>query len=274
MTTSCEHFFTSNFPSPHTIRQDIEEHGFHVYREAIQKNVFAEIQDFWTQFFLSAPPCRNFVRGGLYLGEENFNSFSRNHNWNLYRYFDFLWNEPTHELSQKLAVAIHKKRNQAQGFDESYGLEYSPNCYGIYISVSHYPLDGGFFFPHTDGHSDIPLLHFMLPLTFKNKEYSEGGLVCYDKTGEKIDVDAQMSPGSIVFFDGRQRHAVEPIHQHSPTSAESRLGRIALFAVPTIFQKNSKVPALLRDSKNSFFFGLEGIALKARKTVNRAFNRS
>ena len=142
---------------------------------------------------------------------------------------------------------IHKKRNLAQGESEGYGLNYNPQCYGIYISTSYYIPETGFCKVHADAHSkDIPLLHFMLPITFKGIDYKSGGLFCYDKDGKKIDVDEEMKPGSIVFYDGRQEHGVDTIIPYP----EKNLGRLAIFAIPTLFlRKNDKASGTSRFSR-------------------------
>ena len=74
----------------------------------------------------------------------------------------------------------------------------------------------------------------MAPLIFKGVDSDNGGLVCYSKSGEKIDVDAAMKPGSVLFFDGAQKHGVEKI---IPFADKKPIGRIAFFAIPVHFHK-------------------------------------
>jgi len=188
---------------------------------------------------LKNKPNRQVARGNLTFGEQNFNSYTESNFWHLYRHFDFLWNKPTHELTRNVAVSIHKIRNLAQNFSEDYGLTLlSPKYYGIYISTSYYSPETGFCKVHADAHEkEMPLLHFMLPITFKGKDYKAGGLVCYDKNEEKVDVDELVSPGSIVFYDGRQEHGVETIIPYS----DKNIGRLAVFAIPTFFHRKNEI---------------------------------
>ena len=262
-------FFTNQFPSPEKIRDDVTRKGFEVYHNVIHPDVYQKLRDYWLNYFTTSNEARNFVRGGMYLGEKNFNSFSKNHHWNLYRYFDFLWNEPPHDISREIAVAIHRERNQAQGFDPEYGLRYDPSGYSVYVSVSYYPPDGGFFEDHEDGYSDHPLLHYMLPITFQGEDYKAGGLIAFTKDGEKVDVDAEMKPGSLLFFDGRQRHGVEPIVPYE----EKPLGRLALFAIPAFFKKAVETPVAIRDIKNRLLWTAEGIALPAIQRARQFLGR-
>ena len=44
----------------------------------------------------------------------------------------------------------------------------------------------GFLHAHADGHGEDPILHYMLPLTFKGSGFMEGGLVVWDKEDNKI----------------------------------------------------------------------------------------
>ena len=233
-------FFTSKFPSPEVISKDVNEFGYKVYPDAINSEIYQVIREFWLDYFSKNKPERNIARGNIRLGEENFNSYSETKFWRLYRHFDFLWNEPTHELTMDVTVGIHKKRNLAQNLNEDYGLNYNPKGYGIYISTSYYMPETGFCKIHADAHDkEIALLHFMLPITFKGKDYKEGGLVCNNKNGEKIDVDELMEPGSIVFYDGRQEHGVETIIPYP----DKNIGRLAVFAIPTFFLKQNEKPS-------------------------------
>lgn len=240
-------YFTENFPTSEQISKDLSDFGCKIYPNAVKPEIYQKIRDFWLDYFSTNKPNRDVARGNIMLGEQNFNSYSDTKFWKLFRHFDFLWNEPTHELSNNVAIDIHKKRNLAQGNPETYGLNYNSQCYGVYISTSYYMPNTGFCKIHADAHDkDVPLIHFMLPITFKNSDYQKGGLFCYDKSGKKIDVDEEMEPGSIVFYDGRQEHGVDTIVPYP----EKNIGRLAIFAIPTFFiRKDEKLTGKSRFSR-------------------------
>ena len=233
-------FFTDNFPSPDQITKDIQETGFKVYSNAIVTDVYDEIRTFWLDYFSKDQPHREVARGDLLLGEENFNSYTDKKFWSLYRHFDFLWNEPTHQLTTDIAIELHKIRNNALNLPVEYGLNYNPECYGFYISTSYYP-PNGMMTPHSDGFPDnkkkFQLLHFMLPITFQGQDYQDGGLVIYDKNDQKINVDEIMTPGSIIFYDGLFKHGVDKIIPYE----NKNIGRLAMFAVPVYFLKEKPI---------------------------------
>jgi len=231
-------YLTNNFPSPFTIKEDIVKEGFKIYPDVISSNHVNEMRDFWLSFFNENKPQKEVLRGDMSLGQENFNSFTDSDFWTLYRNFDFLWNEPTHKLTQDLSIELNKIRNLALGQPENYGLYYNPECYGFYTSTSYYPPNSGRLETHEDGYpvgfDKFALLHFMVPLTFKGIDHEKGGLTYHNKAGEKIDVDELMKPGSILFFDGAMKHGVDNI---IPFIDKQSVGRLAFFAIPIIFHK-------------------------------------
>jgi hypothetical protein len=235
------------FPSPETIEADIARDGFKVYPAAVRLEPLQEIKEFWTGYFGGSRPNRRAVRSHLRLGEENFNSYSDTAQWCLFRDFDFLWNPPTHPLTRDLGVEVHRVRNKAQRFEEQRGLEYSADSYGIYISTSCYPPRTGRLRGHSDGHQGAPILQYMVPFTHKGIDYETGGLFVHDLSGTKVDVDALMKPGDIVFFDGRVVHGVDTIGAAGPTP-----GRIASFAIPTFFQTQRTLPTVLRHVQDAY----------------------
>nr|AIF20320.1 hypothetical protein [uncultured marine thaumarchaeote KM3_89_C12] len=234
---STRKFFTDEFPSPEQIKTDVQNSAFKVYHNAIQTDVYDEVRSFWLDYFLKDQPQREVARGDLLLGEENFNSYTDTDFWSLYRHFDFLWNEPTHQLTTDIAIELHRIRNIALNLPTEYGLNYNPECYGFYVSTSYYPPNGGMMTPHADGYpknkKEFMLLHFMLPITFKGQDYEGGGMVVYDKNDQKVDVDKIMKPGSIIFYDGASKHGCERIIPYE----DKKIGRLAMFAVPVYFLK-------------------------------------
>jgi hypothetical protein len=237
-------FFTRGFPDPGRIADDIAGPGYAIYHDALALAPLQEMKAFWLAYFEASRPRRGAVRGMFRLGEPNFNSYTDSRRWCLYRDFDFLWNAPTHALTREFNLALHKKRNQAQGFPEDDGLVFSPGCYGVYVSTSYYPPARGHLREHADGHRGVPkpILHFMVPITFEGIDYADGGLFIMDRRGQKVDVDARLNPGSVVFYDGRRDHGVDPI---VPLPGRA-VGRIGTFAIPTFFKTQDELPAPLR----------------------------
>ena len=92
---------------------------------------------------------------------------------------------------------------------------------------------------HDDGHS---IIQFMLPLTFKGEDYSEGGLCIEDKSGNIINIDSHCNKGSLAFFDGRCSHGVKKIQG-------SNVGRLSIFAIPHHFKRDARLEVLVRSSK-------------------------
>lgn len=239
---------TDQFPSPATIKHDIEENGYMIYENSISLSHTEQMRKFWIEYFnKNKRPARKALRGDFLLGDNNFISYSNDKMWHIYRDFDFLWNAPTHTLTRDLCVQIHKKRNLAQNFSEDYGLLFHPDRYGTYISTSYYPVGTGFLYRHSDGHKETPILQFMVNFTYKGIDYESGGIYLYDKGGNKINVEEKMAPGSIVFFDGRLDHGVDPV------SSKNGHGRISTFAIPTFFNVQDDLPAFLRSLDRQYF---------------------
>ena len=42
---------------------------------------------------------------------------------------------------------------------------------------------------HSDSHGKQPILHYMLPYSFKKVDYETGGLVCEDNKGQMHDIE-------------------------------------------------------------------------------------
>lgn len=240
---------TQAFPSPATIEADIAREGFTVYPGAVRTDALQQMKEFWAGHFQTQQPRRRAVRSNLRLGEENFSSYSDDALWCLFRDFDFPWNRPTHAMTRELALEVHRVRNRAQGFDEDRGLVYSPDSYGMYVSTSFYPVDSGRLRGHSDGHQGSPILQYMVPFTHKGIDYDGGGLFVHDSAGKKVDVDAVMKPGDIVFFDGRLKHGVDTIRTHGGR----RSGRIASFGITTYFRTRAELPTALRHVEDLYF---------------------
>jgi len=241
---------TKNFPDSAQLKADIEKHGYVIYKDAVSLDCIAEMRRFWVDEYKWGNVVSKGVRGDLHLGEPNFLTHTDSDYWCLYRHFDFLWNSPHHELTRRVGVEIHKMRNLSQGFAVDYGLNYSPDKYSMYMSTSWYEANKGHMEGHIDGHKSTPILQYMLPITHKGIDFDGGGLWLKIGDGPKIDVDALMPPGSVVFFDARNMHGVDKITCSSP----SMVGRVATFAIPTFFRGTDEFPQALRQIEATYFW--------------------
>jgi len=220
--------------------------GFFILKDLIPHKTVNNLKIFWEKEFkeqLKNRPDTRAVRGNLHFGEKDFDSYSDNAEWNIFRNFSFYWNESKareHKITKEIAAEVNCLRNLIEGEDVSRGITYDESGYGVYLSVSHYPPSTGFLKYHSDGHPVKGyLLQYMININHKNLDYSDGGLYV-KKDGEVIDVDAMIEPGSVLFFDGSIEHGVEPV------TSKNEIGRLAFFAIPTFFVRNSDVPDFVR----------------------------
>jgi hypothetical protein len=231
-----------NLPDHKEVMNTINEQGFAIIKNCVSSDFIESQRNRWKKRFDKKNVNRKFVRGNLILGEPNFMSYSDIKAWCMYRSFEFLWNSTNDKVALDLHLQIHKFRNKMQGLPTNYGLNYNEENYGIYISTSFYPSGKGRLLAHEDGHKDTPILHYMLPYTFKGKDYLQGGLFCKDKNGKTNDIDANVEPGDLIFFDGRQEHSVDLID-----GDETELpGRLAVFSIPTHFLPSTRFGVIKR----------------------------
>ena len=228
------------------INQEIFDSGYIVLRNIIPSPIICELRNFWYEYMRKQRTETNFVRSELLLGEGNFLSYSNTKEWCLYRNFEFLWNHSENIKTRDMCIEIHQARNVIQGFDPDFGLKYDEKNYGVYLSTSLYDANEGFLHYHSDGHGELPILHFMLPLSFKGRHYQTGGLFLFDRKGNKVDVDAICQEGDLIFFDGRIDHGVELIGVDGSLGGSSQSGRLAVFAIPTFFSKDATLGVLKR----------------------------
>jgi len=242
------------------ISNEIKEKGFFVCEGLINLDLINPISEYWKKIFLilnNKKPSIKMVRGNLHLGEKDFDSYTKNKKWHIYRIFKFYWNKPVSiedRITRDIAVDLHRIKNVLMGNHPSYALEYQSNGDGTYLSISHYPPNDGFMKFHPDNLDSGSIYQFMVNLTYKNIDYKDGGLKIIVK-GELIDLDSYMKPGSVLFYDGGYEHGVEPV------SSDTSLGRIAFFSIPASFFSNKDVPNFMRF--------IEKIYFKLSKTLNK-----
>jgi len=234
------------------INSKIDNEGFCILNNLLSDETINQLKVFWSEEFkkqLNEKPNINSVRGNLHLGEQDFESYSDNAEWNIFRSFSFYWNKSKskeHKLTKNLAAEINCIRNLIEGNELLRGIKYDESCYGIYLSVSHYPPNKGFLKLHTDGHPDKGrLLQYMVNINHKNIDYFDGGLYL-ERNGKFIDVDAMLEPGSVIFFDGAYGHGV------SAVSSKTEIGRLAFFGIPTYFVRKSDIPPFVRKLEKAY----------------------
>ena len=223
------------------IREEIHRSGFSIVDGLIDEGDISAIRDYWLDEF-QRDVAHTPLIWGPYLGEPNRKIFDRRETHCLFRAFDFLWNEPFDSLSRQVALDLNRIRNTIVGCDERDGEFFDPKRYGIYVTTSYYPSGSGWLHRHQDEMDDRDHWHFVLPLTFRGSEYTSGGLRLIDRDGHSVDVEAMVSPGSVIFYDGKIPHWVEMIEDES----ECGLGRLQLFAIPVRFEmpaENNRIGA-------------------------------
>lgn len=244
------------------VRRRIVADGYAIVDGVVAAADVAAMRDFWLDAF-SRPVAPTPLVWGPYLGEANGLCFDRSPTHRLYRSYDFLWNEPYHALTRHVALALSGVRNAVIEADSRQGEYFSADRYGIYVTTSYYPADGGWLEGHRDQVDGRRHWHFILPLTFLGSDFAGGGLYLEDRHGTRVDVDALCRPGSVVFFDGSRRHGVDPVR---PLPGKTT-GRLQMFAIPVLFEDpalnaramqripvSSYVLAKLRQVKQRLFY--------------------
>src|SRR5262249_12344226 len=99
------HFGSDNFDF---VKNNIEAKGYCILQNALPTEKINSMRDFWLGAIKPEKVSRKFVRGDLVLGEKNFLSYSKIKDWCMFRNFDFLWNEQTHNDTTNLCIELHK----------------------------------------------------------------------------------------------------------------------------------------------------------------------
>jgi len=212
------------------VRNEIERIGYMIAPNAVDTTALSAMRDFWLAEF-SKPCPRAPMVWGPYLGEPNGVLYDDGPTLSLYRSFDYLWNAPFHPLTRSLALALNRVRNELIGEENHYGELLDAERYGIYVTTSLYPCGSGWMHMHPDTALDRRHWHFILPLTFRGKDYTSGGLILIDRNGDRVDMDGLAEPGCVIFYDGTLEHGVEKIVGVESTQT----GRLQMFAIPTYF---------------------------------------
>ena len=207
-----------------TAQKNLNDNGYVILKNVISIEVLEEVRRHWLK-----PEMTKSWNQFLFYGRDNFqyNFFGK-----YVRYFDFYWNQPTHKKSYDLSLLLHFGRNLITGFNPYVGLIFTPKKEAIYLAFTHYPAGSGAMAVHVDPNNFLPV-HYNLPLTHKGLDYETGGLVIY-KDSQPVDIDSQMQPGDLLLFSGSVPHEIIKV---GGAGIRSNLGRLQMFAVPTLFEK-------------------------------------
>ena len=219
---------------PKFIKENVSDKGYVVIEDAIDPSTFESIRTFWLDYYKKPSNTLSAVTWTPFIGEMNKTSYSSDEFQTLYRSYDFLWNQAFHVDTRNLCVELQRLKNRALNEPEDNGFRFSPDRYGMYVSTSYYPPGIGRLGMHRDSNLNKEvLIHFIVPLTFKDIDYADGGLVIETKNGKRIDVDAQMKPGSVLYYDAGLNHGVDQI---VPKFGQS-VGRLQTFGITTNFEQ-------------------------------------
>jgi hypothetical protein len=205
----------------------LKEDGFAIGHDIIDESAIRKMRAVWTS--LRAADRR--LGADLVFGQVNY---SHRFYGRYTRHFEFYWNDSRDMLTRSISLLLHYARNVVTGHHPLYGLVFSPARTGIYLAVTHYPPESGEMAVHIDLNYFLPV-HFNVPLSFKGKDYAEGGLMIH-QGNRAFDVDQAVRPGSVVLFNGSVPHLVQRIRG---AGTETSLGRLQLFAIPTKFHQKS-----------------------------------
>ena len=224
------------------VREAIEMDGYQIIQGLVSMDDVTAIREFWLTAFRERSTAAPVI-WGPHLGEQNRILFHRSSTSCLYRSYDFLWNTPIHALTRELGLKLSRMRNRIAETDLSSGETYAGDGYGIYITTSYYPPRQGWMADHEDQTDGRRHWHFILPLTFKGIDYADGGLALTDRSGRRVNIDSNMNPSSVIFYDGSLPHCVETIRCGDGQS----VGRLQVFSIPTFIQRPQDSDRLVED---------------------------
>lgn len=222
------------------VKNGLTKDGYFIVRGLIPEKNVSSIREFWLTKFKEKAEGR--VTWSPYLGQENHIGFSADKFQFLFRACDFIWNKPFHKETRAVGVFMHALRNLVIDRDPSYGLRFTDGRYGVFLTTSYYPPSKGFMEAHNDGVShETTLIHCLAPFTFRGRDYAEGGITIIDRHGTFLDVEKELGPGDVLFYDGALKHGVSPI----VALPGKDLGRLQMIPIPTYFDELVNNPRAL-----------------------------
>ena len=218
-----------------SVKAAIERDGYAVIRGLIPVERVHSIRAHWLKRFQETPPDGR-VSWTIYYGQKSPIGFSSDTFQHLYRAIDVLWNPPFDEETREVGLRMSALRNLAIDQAPEFGTRFTDTL-GVCPSVSYYPAGRGMMEKHVDGGTGkLMLVHILAPLTFRGTDYQDGGLVMWDRHGNKLDVDGILQPGDAVIYDGSLSHEVLPI----VGMPGKEIGRMQMFPLPLVFRTLEK----------------------------------
>ena len=107
------------------ISKELNKNGYFVCDNLVDIELINSIAEYWKQRFLILnhnKPNIKMVCGNLHLGEKDFDSYTNNHKWNLFRIFEFYWNQPksTEDKITKEIARILRDREPTRKFEKTF----------------------------------------------------------------------------------------------------------------------------------------------------------
>lgn len=208
------------------IESDVLRCGYSIAKGVVPADVIDSLRAYGHS--LLSEPVEEGVVWDPYIGERNKVCYSDDHFQCMYRGYAFPWNGDESRSSSEIFDALNSVRlNLARRLSENSNMQ----IHDIYITWTYYPPGKGWLQKHQDSvYSNSPLLHYIIPLTFKGRDFDRGGLYMIDREGNVIDVDSSLEKGDVLFFDGNCPHEVRLIE------SVGGVGRMQAFAIPSNFK--------------------------------------
>jgi len=226
----------NNIPKPEQIKERLENDGYIICNNVIEKKIFDKVQKYWIDRFneLKLKKLKKYDRNFIFrLGEENFSVKSINKNDYRYKIQEFLWND-IEAVTKDIVIEMHQFCNLTKDLYKNRGLQFTDSQNALSLSVNYYPPEKGYLSPHKDTPDFI--LWMIFTLTFKGQDFDEGGLYLIDKKGNKIHISEKLTPGSILFFNGSYLHGVDKI------KSKKNIGYLSVFPFPINFYNQTTIP--------------------------------
>jgi hypothetical protein len=216
-------------------KTELKDNGFSIIKNAVDvelvQNLRKEFLNYKLKEFSSniKPVLWNPV-----LGEENRNGYDNDSHQKMLRRFCFTWNKKD-KFDSKIFSLLNSADSEIEHSDIAVSNKRKSNnpAFGTYDTISYYPEDGGWLYQHVDGLENDTgeiLIQVIIPLTFKQKDYHQGGLYVISRTGEKIYLDDHVNPGDIMILNGSFKHGVDKI------KSDVGIGRLHVFRIATYFE--------------------------------------
>jgi len=112
-----------------------------------------------------------------------------------------------------------------------------------------YPLGGGYIAQHSDTVGVHQAVTAITALSDKGFDFSSGGLYVINKDGNKVFVDDELKPGSVLFFNPEIMHGVDDIQGNTKGGFFDINGRWIMIAatIKTMKNKYAKTAIQLDD---------------------------